>query len=54
MISQRLLSEEDKQDMLEGNLPLEALEAAVKRWKELGFPDYAHGKTEVGYVEKPS
>jgi hypothetical protein len=46
LISTRLLSDEDKQDMLNGRLPLEALIAHVKIWISNGMPDYAHGKTE--------
>jgi hypothetical protein len=46
LISTRLLSEDDKQDMLRGDLPIEALECAVKCWMDAGMPDYAHGKTD--------
>jgi hypothetical protein len=47
LISTRLLSPEDKQDMLNGVLPDEALETAVRSWKELGMPDYANGNTTI-------
>lgn len=46
LISTRLLSNEDKQDMLEGLIPDEALECHVKCWMEAGMPDYANGLTE--------
>ena len=45
LIATRLLSEEDKQDMLSGELPIETLECAVKVWMSNGMPDYAHGLT---------
>ncbi len=45
-ISTHLLSDEDKQDMLNGDLSIEALAAHVKVWKRYGQPDYAHGKTD--------
>lgn len=43
LISTRLLSAQDKQDMLHDILPDDALEAAVISWMELGMPDYANG-----------
>lgn len=43
LISERLLSSDDKQDMLNGLIPDEALECHVKCWMEAGMPDYAHG-----------
>lgn len=46
LIATRLLSDEDKQDMLNGELPMETLELAVKLWMEAGMPDYAHGSSE--------
>ena len=46
LISTRLLSREDKDDMLNGLLPIEALETHVKVWMDNGMPDYANGKTE--------
>ena len=45
LISTRLLSKEDKQDMLNGLLPDEALECHVKCWMEAGMPNYAEGDT---------
>lgn len=46
LIATRLLSEDDKQDMVNGDVPMEALECAVKVWMENGMPDYAHGLTD--------
>lgn len=45
LITTRLMSEEDKNDMRAGLLPIEALKAHVKVWIENGLCDYAHGKT---------
>lgn len=46
LISTRLLSYEDKQDMLDGLITDEALFVAVKAWMSAGMPDCANGKTE--------
>lgn len=46
LIAARLLSGEDKQDMLNGDLPIEALECAVRVWIENDMSDYANGHTE--------
>lgn len=46
LISTRLLSNDDKQDMVEGLIPDEALECHVRCWMEAGMPDYANGHTE--------
>ncbi|CAB4152125.1 hypothetical protein UFOVP685_32 [uncultured Caudovirales phage] len=46
LISTRLLSNDDKQDMLNGLIPDETLFVAVQCWMEAGMPDYAHGNTE--------
>lgn len=43
LISTRLLSAEDKADMLAGDLPMDALYCAVECWKRVGMPDYANG-----------
>lgn len=43
LISTRLLSKDDKKDMLEGNLPIESLLAHVKVWRDTGLRDYANG-----------
>jgi hypothetical protein len=45
LIVTRLMSEDDKQDMREGNLPVKSLDCHVKIWKQNGMCDYAHGKT---------
>ena len=52
LITTRLMSEEDKQDMRDGNLPLESLRCHVKVWIEAGLPDYAHGKTVPLAIEE--
>lgn len=46
LISTRLLSDEDKQDMLNGLVPVDVLLLHVKVWIQNGMPDYAHGKFE--------
>lgn len=46
LISNRLLSKEDKQDMLNGLIPDETLLTAVKCWMEAGMPNYANGSDE--------
>lgn len=45
LIATRLLSNDDKQDMLAGLIPDETLVTAVKCWMEAGMPDYANGFT---------
>lgn len=45
LISERLLSDLDKIDMMEGVMEIDALNAAVEVWSGNGMPDYAHGKT---------
>lgn len=45
LISERLLDAQDKCDMLNGEVPIEMLEVAVKAWMDAGQPDYAHGLT---------
>lgn len=44
LISTRLLDAQDKCDMLNGEIPVEMLEVAVKSWMGAGQPDYANGK----------
>ena len=46
LISTRLLSEDDKQDMLNVNVPIESLITHVKVWMANKMPDYANGKFE--------
>ena len=45
LIVERLMSEEDKEDMRNGDLPIEALECHIRVWMDNGMPDYAHGLT---------
>jgi len=45
LITTRLMDENDKNDMRNGELPIESLECHVMAWKAAGMPDYAHGKT---------
>jgi hypothetical protein len=40
IISTKLLSPADKQDMLAGHLTQDELEAHVKVWKDMGMPRY--------------
>lgn len=47
LISNRLLSKEDKEDMLKGLIPLESLILHVKVWRDNGMPNYASGKFDV-------
>lgn len=42
LISERLLAPEDKDDMRNGDLPLESLDCHVKVWVEAGCPDYVN------------
>lgn len=44
LISERMLSDQDKDDMIEGVLTIEALEAFTEVWKASGMPDYANGR----------
>ncbi len=43
IISSKLLSIDDKNDMLEGLISYDALRVAVERWIAVGKPDYAKG-----------
>lgn len=52
LISTRLLSKEDKEDMLSGLINDEPLETAVKCWMAAGMPEYSCGNTEQ-YRPKP-
>lgn len=55
LISERLLDAQDKCDMLNGEIPVEMLEVAVKAWMDAGMPDYANGHTEpMGNVKTGS
>lgn len=46
LITTRLLSEEDMEDLRTCNFPIDELELHIKLWIRAGMPDYAHGKTE--------
>ena len=52
LISTRLLSIDDKKDMLNGLVPDETLFVAVKCWMEAGMPNYAVGDT-ARYIPPP-
>jgi len=52
LIRFRLLSDNDKVDMLNGLIPIVELEANTKVWRDNGMPDYAHGKLETYEHEK--
>ena len=43
LISTRLLSKEDKEDMLAGKVSIESLVTAVRVWRDHGMPNYAEG-----------
>jgi hypothetical protein len=45
LIATRLLSIDDKNDMVNGLIPDEVLEIAVRAWMDAGMPDYANGLT---------
>ena len=55
LISINLLSKEDKQDMLNGLLPDEALLLHVKCWIEAGMPNYNSSElpSNLNADEKP-
>jgi hypothetical protein len=46
LISTRLLSKDDKHDMLNDLIPLDALINHVKVWIVNGTPNYSNGNTE--------
>lgn len=43
LISEKLLSKEDKEDMLNGLVSFDTLDCFVKVWKEQGMCNYADG-----------
>lgn len=45
LITTRLISEDDKNDMRNGDLPRISLKLHIELWKKAGYPDYAHGKS---------
>jgi hypothetical protein len=47
LVSTRLLSAEDKQDMIDGLITLDVLATHVKVWKENKMPDYTKGTGEL-------
>lgn len=53
LISTRLLSKQDKDDMLNGLVPVETLMTAVKCWMKAGMPDYANGNTDPYKAPEP-
>lgn len=52
LISEKLLSKEDKEDMVNGQLPYESLDAHVRVWKEHGLGHYS-GRSGELYNAKP-
>lgn len=46
LIALRLLSDDDKNDMREGLLPIASLECAIEAWIDAGYPDYAGGNSK--------
>lgn len=46
LITERLLSEEDKEDMRNGDLGAIEIKSHLRAWIKEGLPDYAHGKTD--------
>lgn len=52
IISTRLLDAQDKCDMLNGEVPVEMLEVAVKAWQDAGMPDYETGHTKPMGIKK--
>lgn len=47
LISNRLLSKDDKQDMLNGNLSFDVLKLHVTVWRDNGMPNYSAGKFDL-------
>ena len=43
LISERMLNAQDKCDMLNGDLDIDALRASTEVWKASGMPDHANG-----------
>lgn len=44
-MTERLLSLDDKADMLAGLISVETLDCAIMLWKQYGMCDYANGNT---------
>ena len=49
LVATKLLSKEDKNDMRNGLLPIEVLDAHIKNWAFLKMPDYVNTE-RVGAV----
>jgi hypothetical protein len=47
LISERLLSKEDKDDMLAGLITFDTLDCYVGVWKEQGMCNYANGSRQL-------
>ncbi len=55
LITTRLMSEDDKEDMRNGDVPMDVLDTHVAVWIKAGMPDYAHGKTaDLRYEQENS
>jgi len=52
LITTRLLSDDDKNDMMNGDLPIEALQTHVAIWVHYGMPDYRNAKFVPYAIEK--
>lgn len=52
LISTRLLSAEDKKDMVAGLIPLDSLVTGVKVWISNGMPDYTNGTGAIYVPQK--
>lgn len=46
LIVTRLMNQNDKEDMRNGDLSMDVLDLYVSVWIKSGCPDYAHGLTE--------
>ena len=44
LISTRLLDDQDKVDMMAGDLTIDSLRAHTEVWRDQGMPDYANAK----------
>ncbi len=47
LIATRLLSKEDKDDMLKGLIDIDSLVTAVRVWQDNGMPNYENGSCEL-------
>jgi hypothetical protein len=46
LIATRLLGDQDKVDMMAGEIPIVSLRANIEVWRDNGMCDYAHGFRE--------